>query len=368
LGGDKLSKLISQLTRDNLIDELILFGYIHGKLELTDFLKRVWDIDSMPSTDRRYSSATGDIWKHLVANDDWTYEYLFKTYLRITEETDEVFCKFLEQIVHPLVRNSDEVDGYVEIINKHLNRDGFKIEISEYMSGYPIYKVIKINSGVKSNVKNLIFAANGPKPEIVINDSVSNEIQIVSNESYCLIYDLPIGLSGLLWSELGTWWALKNKLDSPMKDVYKSLFERLNQSLDSPPEHLFFLVYYKTFYEKLKEKLPALIPQVYLHYDPYSLKQLNGKKRLSRQRMDFLILLSNHERIVIEIDGKQHYSDGDISSPKRYSEMVSADRDLRLKGYEVYRFGGYELQTGNADEIIIDFFNNLFSKYGLLEE
>jgi len=82
--------------------------------------------------------------------------------------------------------------------------------------------------------------------------------------------------------------------------------------------------------------------------------------------MDFLFVLSNSTRIVIEVDGKQHYSDDNISSPKKYAEMVSLDRDLKLLGYEVYRFGGYELTESN-EKIIIDFFDKLFKKHGIVK-
>lgn len=80
--------------------------------------------------------------------------------------------------------------------------------------------------------------------------------------------------------------------------------------------------------------------------------------------MDFLLLFSNQQRIVIEIDGKQHYSNGDISSPKLYAGMVNADRELKLRGYEVYRFGGYEfLDEEKVKETIKEFFERLFSKH-----
>jgi very-short-patch-repair endonuclease len=59
--------------------------------------------------------------------------------------------------------------------------------------------------------------------------------------------------------------------------------------------------------------------------------------------MDFLLLLPGRQRVVIEVDGKQHYAEGDAASPRLYGEMVAEDRRLRLRGYEVYRFGGYEL-------------------------
>ena len=48
------------------------------------------------------------------------------------------------------------------------------------------------------------------------------------------------------------------------------------------------------------------------------------------------------------IDGKHHYADGDTASPQRYVAMAGEDRNLRSLGYEVYRFGGFELMEKNA--------------------
>jgi very-short-patch-repair endonuclease len=111
------------------------------------------------------------------------------------------------------------------------------------------------------------------------------------------------------------------------------------------------------------EKLPALIPQVYLHYDPYTFKQLNGEKRLARQRMDFLLLFSNNERVVIEVDGQQHYSTEGRADPRKYAEMVAEDRRLQLSGYDMYRFGGYELQGDQGRELVEEFFRQLFRRH-----
>ncbi|MED1902532.1 hypothetical protein P4V05_20645 [Bacillus thuringiensis] len=64
--------------------------------------------------------------------------------------------------------------------------------------------------------------------------------------------------------------------------------------------------------------------------------------------------------------GKHHYSDGDISSPKKYSEMACADRELKLNGYEVYRFGGFEFTNREKSrQMIKEFFEGLFSKHGV---
>ncbi|MBI5738840.1 MAG: hypothetical protein HY997_23510 [Mycolicibacterium neoaurum] len=43
--------------------------------------------------------------------------------------------------------------------------------------------------GVAGTPKNLIFAAAGPKPDLVLVDAVNNDIQIVRNAEHCLIYD-----------------------------------------------------------------------------------------------------------------------------------------------------------------------------------
>lgn len=83
--------------------------------------------------------------------------------------------------------------------------------------------------------------------------------------------------------------------------------------------------------------------------------------------MDFPLLLPGGVRVVIEIDGKHHYSyaDGRLS-PRLYAEMMAADRALRLLGYEVYRFGAYELGQPNAEQVLIGFYRSLFERYSLL--
>ncbi|WP_329086149.1 hypothetical protein OG979_25160 [Actinomadura citrea] len=68
-----------------------------------------------------------------------------------------------------------------------------------------------------------------------------------------------------------------------------------------------------------------------------------------------------------EVDGKHHYADKDTASPRLYSEMVAEDRELRLYGYEVYRFGGYELmqEEGVARDTLRGFFAELLRRHGV---
>jgi very-short-patch-repair endonuclease len=220
--------------------------------------------------------------------------------------------------------------------------------------------------GVQGEIKNLIFAVNGPKPDIILADSLNNTISIVKNAEFCLVYDRPITEDGLLWDELTHWWAEKNGLANPDEQTEFQLYSRLKAALASPPELILFETYFKVLRREMGDRFPALCPQVYLHYDPKTLKDLKGGQRIPRQRMDFLILLSNSDRIVVEVDGKQHYAVGNSASPKAYAEMVAADRKLRIDGYEVYRFGGYELDELQGKSIVEQFFRQLYKKYGLL--
>jgi very-short-patch-repair endonuclease len=69
---------------------------------------------------------------------------------------------------------------------------------------------------------------------------------------------------------------------------------------------------------------------------------------------------------VIEVDGRQHYASGEqleTPNPKRYAEMVREDRALRLRGYEVYRFGAAELDGESGAEVVTSFFDELLERH-----
>ena len=318
---------LSELTRKDLLSDLYEIGDINGKLSIDEFLEKC-ELQYIKQTENIFLDYLFGAKSHETEKQINLNELLKNSNLH--ECLDERFFLFLEQIVHPYVRTDVDSKKYISIINGHLKKDNLQLLPVSEISGEQVFRVLQ-NSGIQDSVKNLIFAANGYKPEIVLDDALSNRIKIVKNSEYCLIYDKPIKTSGLLWVDLVEWWADLNKKERN-KETAKELNDRLLNSLDSKPEQILFKTYYKIYSQELKRKLPALIPQVYLHYDPYSIKKY-GIQYLLRQRMDFLFVLSNSTRIVIEVDGKQHYSDDNISSPKKYAEMVSLDRDLKLLGY-----------------------------------
>lgn len=305
-------------------------------------------------------SLRDQITQHMDRNPgDWSVEYLFGE-IGAFDCSKARFGALLEQAVHPLSRSGDDQTKAVAALNAVLARDGYELAQEGEISGHPLFRFQSLARGVSGRPKNLIFASRGPKPEIGFADAINNDIVILSGEESCLVYDRPIGASGLLWSELVSWWSEV----TPGADAAK-LGARLQESLASDAERKLFATYFKAYRSTLDEVLPALLPQVYLHYDPAVVKSLRHRLPLPRQRMDFLMLLPSRQRIVIEVDGKHHFSENDLPSLKVYANMVSADRELRLAGYEVYRFGANELVGDGAEARITDFFDKLFRLHGI---
>ena len=91
--------------------------------------------------------------------------------------------------------------------------------------------------GVEGELKNLIFAVNGPKPRIVLRDAINNVIEIVENADFCLVYDRPLA-GGLTWGELVEWWSEISPAEG--SDAARALYARLRASVGSPAERLLF--------------------------------------------------------------------------------------------------------------------------------
>ena len=342
-----------------------------GALNDVEFLRRLYDLDALPSTDRRFSSASGDIAQHRVLNAlDWDDDWIFSDTRFGLADSDDALLRFLAEMLHPAVRTDlAEVEQLRAFLNSVLIHDGYEIAQTGDISGAPVFEGLSTGSGVRGSMKNIIFAAIGPKPEIVIDDAVNNDLRIVKNEQNCLIYDRPLAARGLTWRDLTAWWADREKLTGqPERAIWRSLYQRLLGSIDAEngAERRIYTAYGKR-YGTLGADVPALLPQVYLHYDPRTRAsyQPGTSPPLPRQRMDFLLLLPNSVRVVIECDGQQHYADGTgKASPRRYAAMMAADRDLRLKGYEVHRFGGAELTDTPATRQRLDtFFDRLAERY-----
>jgi hypothetical protein len=217
---------------------------------------------------------------------------------------------------------------------------------------------------VAGRPKNLIFASP-VKPDMRFTDAINNNFEIVTNADQVLVYDRPIGSEGLTWSDLQAWWAELSRIPDE-KNAKSTLYRRLLASLpdDSPPQRLLFQSYFKRFKNAIPG-LPALLPEVWLHWDPKTVRE-RGRDALFRFRMDFLMLLPGGVRVVLKVDGQQHYSDASgRPSPANYGAMALADRDLKLLGYQGFHFGGAELSEDSAACVGGGFFEGLFKRFGV---
>jgi len=134
---------ISEITRRGIIDYLLIEdNRLYKRLGLIDFLKRTWDLENMPSTDHRFKNAEGDIWQHMVNNNDWEYSHLLNNYLNLLKCDDDIFICFIENCAHPVLSNKDDIILVrVQSFNKYLEKDGFKLENTSEISGRPIYTI-----------------------------------------------------------------------------------------------------------------------------------------------------------------------------------------------------------------------------------
>lgn len=365
---------ISKDARRYIVDNLIAIGYFFGANgRAYDFFNKF-----MPDL-----VDLNGIARHYDRFDDWDINRLLYTEADLLDISDKLFCRFCEEYLDPIYDRRERIERddfeweYVDhtaqcekVINEGLAMVGLQIESKTNENGLKIFKVKSRVQLPTEPIKNIIFAANDTKPDIVIDNALENKMRIVSVGD-ALVYSEGIPMEGISWKTLVNWYE-QFTLDDP----YEELVVKLDGALDSVPEKLFF----KTYLEYIKAngaELPALIPQVYLYYDPKTKAARGGNSVFEHQRMDFMMILSPEHRVVIEIDGIQHYaSDRTIdgthykcANVDKYAEMMKAHRDMVLNGYDVYRFGGKELYIGNGrseEEVkttISTFFDGLFKKY-----
>jgi hypothetical protein len=70
--------------------------------------------------------------------------------------------------------------------------------------------------GLRGELRNLIFAA-AQKPEIVWRDVAGGVIEITKNKDHCLLYDRPVGASGLTWEVAIRFEKLREDSEARMK-------------------------------------------------------------------------------------------------------------------------------------------------------
>jgi hypothetical protein len=366
--GYYLDQFKSPLTSESRVKTAEVFALydFFGEKDFIDSIQKFFNLSGYDNeTRQKIDYPRSRVLEHATLRDQKLSNNEVFKYIGAYDCSTTHFLWFLEFLLDPSHRSEQANKELVNRLNEIIGNDGYEIVVDQDSKIFRTKYIITEKKKESIKVpKQIIFASKNVKPDFGITDVLDGEISLIANTN-SLNYDQKI-YDHLTWQQLEDWWEDNNL------EIDKGFKKRLIESLDSEAEIMFFKAYFINF-GFLGDKLPALLPQVYVAYDPVSAKDLpNGKTRI-RQRIDFLMILPNLKRVIIEIDGKHHYAREDgWADPKRYAEMVRVDRELRLRGYEVYRFGGAEFYNDqntaeeNAISVVKDFFTAMFKQHEIL--
>ena len=207
---------ISQITRRNIFDILKIEDiWWAGKLDETEFLSRIYDLENMPSTDPRYKNAVGDIWQHRINNYDWEDDWIFSdARFNLLNCDDVTLLNFLCLMIHPVVRTDQkEVERIAKVLNDNLYHDEFEIVETTNISGRPVF-----NGKMKFTGKTSIERKNNEIRVIFNADYVSQQINLMESSIETSPYQ-AIGVA-------------KELIETACKSIFKSRQEEYNKSWD----------------------------------------------------------------------------------------------------------------------------------------
>lgn len=154
---------LSRRARQNIIDGLKVEKVAWmGELEDVEFLERLWDLESLPSTDSRFGNAARDIWQHRHNNDDWEDDWIYSDKrFNLLSCPPEEFLGFLTEIVHPVVRpDRNEALEIVRSFNDQLRPEGWSLVEVEKIAGRPRFIPQPIGEFGQRSVSRAITVAD----------------------------------------------------------------------------------------------------------------------------------------------------------------------------------------------------------------
>lgn len=211
-------KQITTVTRQHIADEMqIAKLWYQGRQSEPDFLGRIFDLQSLPSRDIRYSNAYDDIYQHMVNNNDWDENWIYSDpRINMLYCDDNLYLNFLADTLHPLVRtNLDEVSRLLEIYNKHLSADGFEVAQTDEISGKPIF------AGRQKIIGQGHLTAKKAEIKKYLNTSYVNSKITTMNDAVYKDTDIAIGTA-------------KELLETTCKSILKQRRQTINSDWTLP--------------------------------------------------------------------------------------------------------------------------------------
>jgi len=108
---------ITELIRHDIFDlfengciEQIYFGSdkkyfypYYGRLKEIDFLKRIYPLENMVTTDERFNNVDEEMWQHTINNDTWNFRWFFNdSRFDLMDGPDSTLLEFLCEVFHPI--------------------------------------------------------------------------------------------------------------------------------------------------------------------------------------------------------------------------------------------------------------------------
>lgn len=147
-----------------LDDQHVSYPY-YGRLSEIDFLKKLYTLDKMPSSDDRFENAERDIWQHTVNNDDWDSDWLFNDdRFELLKGNDSVLLDFLCAVFHPENRfEKGYWKSYLDKINNNLRVDGYELYESDKISQRSVYSWRKLTQEESASGRFIPFSVRNKK-------------------------------------------------------------------------------------------------------------------------------------------------------------------------------------------------------------
>jgi hypothetical protein len=178
-----MANKITAITRRDILDLISLENIVfHGRLSEIEFLERIWDLKSLPSSDSRFENALADIYQHTVNNDDWGQGWVFTDSRFHLMDDDDLFLKFLCETIHPVVRSELSIcTKLCQLYNDYLQNDGYQIVEKTQISGRSVYHAYHQTRAAFPGldaVKKLIDSAYVAKQISRMESAISNDPEL----------------------------------------------------------------------------------------------------------------------------------------------------------------------------------------------
>ncbi|MCT0449642.1 AbiJ-related protein [Lactococcus lactis] len=317
------------------------FYFYYGRLQEIEFLKKLYPLKKIPSTDNRFANAEEDIWQHTINNDDWDFGWVFHdSRFGLMTGTDSVLLKFICEIFNPVCRIEDsDWKEFFNKINRYLKRDGFELYETRKISGRSVYDWRKLTeievitgSFVPFSIRNKPdLEANLIK--ISISKKLRNEILELMNSSELDItrtsdtgWDYEISIKVAIFEDLKEFYVPKSFNES---GKYKETHDFTSFVMDNLPEYVLDAV--EIFAQYADERFMFKVNALFGKYSfPY--KILDGK--FERHEFDIPTPVYVPEKGLKELidESLLKYKSEKVSDKKEAVEKIW-DALERLKSY-----------------------------------